>query len=195
MATPIIADPTICLASTSPRRRELLSQIGVRFIYVDPAIDEENISAPTARQQVLEIARAKACAGINKEPLCCVLAADTVVICDDKALGKPVDRDDAMRMLALLSGRSHWVYTAVVTLFGDKTCHAVSATEVWLRATTIAERARYADSGEPFDKAGGYAIQGRAAEFIARIEGSYSNVVGLPLFETANLLNQQGINL
>ena len=194
MACRTTADPHLCLASASPRRAELLTQIGVRFTCVIPGIDEGAIGGADARDRVLNVARAKSRAVAPPTALP-VLAADTAVVSDGEALGKPVDRDDAMRMLARLSNRSHWVYTAVVVRAGERYFEAVGATEVWFAAIPAAAMTRYCDGEEPYDKAGAYGIQGRGALFVRRIEGSYSNVVGLPLFETAALLRQAGISL
>ncbi len=193
MACPTTADSDLCLASASPRRTELLTQIGVRFVRAVPGIDEAAIHAADARERVLRVAQAKARAVATPAALP-VLAADTAVVCDGETLGKPVDRDDAMRMLGRLSNRSHWVYTAVVVRAGERRFEAVVATEVWFAELTAAAMTRYCDGDEPYDKAGAYGIQGRGALFVRRIEGSYSNVVGLPLFETASLLRQAGIS-
>lgn len=193
MACRTIAEPVVVLASASPRRAELLRQIGVPFRCEPHPVDETAIGGDTARERVLAIARAKAAAGGG--PALPVLAADTEVVLDGEALGKPSDRADAMRMLGRLSNRSHWVYTAVVVRQGARRFEALGETEVWFRALTSREIERYCESGESLDKAGGYGIQGRAAVFIRRIEGSYSNVVGLPLYETAMLLSRAGIDL
>ena len=122
-----------------------------------------------------------------------VLAADTTVVCDDVILGKPADAADAARMLSLLAGRSHRVLTAVAIAGGDAVATRISESQVWFRALDEGEIRRYVATGEPVDKAGAYAVQGRAAAFITRIEGSYSGIMGLPLAETAELLRSQGI--
>jgi septum formation protein len=195
MATPITVEPVLCLASASPRRVELLEQIGVRFVQAIPVIDEAAISASDVRARILAVARAKAAAVDYATDNLPVLAADTAVVCGNIELGKPSDRDQAMAMLAMLSARAHWVYTAVVVRHGERYHEAIGATKVWFTSITAPDIARYCDTPEPYDKAGAYGIQGRAAIFISRIEGSYSNVVGLPLFETAVLLEQTGIRL
>lgn len=187
--------PIICLASASPRRAQLLEQIGVHFVTLDPGVDEDSITAPDPRLRVRRVARAKANAALAAGARLPVLAADTAVVCGGIELGKPADRAAAEEMLAMLSGRSHWVYTAVALEHDNLRLEALGITEVWFRNMTSTEIAAYCDSVEPFDKAGAYGIQGRAAIFVTRIEGSYSNVVGLPLYETATLLEQAGIEL
>ncbi len=183
--------PAIVLASASPRRRELLAQLGVvhEVLVVDvdetPARDE----APTALAQ--RLACAKAVVGRGRAASRPVLGADTVVTVDGKIFGKPRDREDALAMLAALSGREHRVLTAVAVAapgVDAPVLEALSETTVRMRAISAAEAAAYWDSGEPAGKAGAYAIQGRGAVFIEHIRGSYSGVMGLPLYETAQLL-------
>ena len=193
MACHTIAEARLCLASASPRRAELLEQIGVAFTRLATDIDEQAVGGDIPRQRALDIARQKAQAAHARESSLPILAADTVVVCEEAELGKPVDREDAARMLMRLSGRSHWVYTAVVVHAGERIFEDIGATEVWFRELSERDIARYCATDEPYDKAGAYGIQGRAAVFISRIEGSYSNVVGLPLFETAVLLEKAGI--
>jgi len=197
----------IFLASRSPRRRELLQQIGVRF---EPLLFREGARADTDTDEavragedpdayVRRIAQMKANAawqrvtmrrGLQKKP---VLVADTTVALANEILGKPADRADAERILALLSGTQHRVLTAVAITFEGRVEMAVSESLVTF-ATIDAERiAAYVKSGEPFDKAGAYAVQGRAAAFIERIEGSYTGIMGLPLYETTRLLAKFGI--
>jgi len=190
-----MSSPALILASRSPRRRELLGQIGLEFALADVEVDERPRAAETPRDYVLRLARDKALAarGALGDVDAPVLAADTTVLLAGRILGKPADRREALAMLAALSGREHEVLTGVA-LAGPAGCHtALSASRVRLRATTAAERAAYAATGEPLDKAGGYAIQGRAAVFVEHLEGSYSGVMGLPLFETAELLRRAGI--
>lgn len=181
----------ILLASASPRRRELLLQLGVPHEVLAVDADEAPLAGESARQLVTRLARTKALEGLRRDgggrP---VLGADTVVVVDDRVCGKPVDRADAMRMLALLAGRRHRVMTAVAVAAGGaaQVLEALSCTEVTMRSISGAEAAAYWDSGEPAGKAGGYAIQGRGALFIEHISGSYSGVMGLPLYETAQLL-------
>jgi septum formation protein len=199
--------PFVYLASESPRRRELLTQIGVEHALVrlghpDGAggIDESPRPGEAPAAYVRRIARAKAAAGWEQvcrkqgvgHPL---LAADTTVTLAGRILGKPASVAEAAAMLRTLSGRTHEVLTAVAVAWSGRIEVALSESAVTMRALTEAEVAGYAGSGEPMDKAGAYAVQGRAAIFIERIEGSYSGVMGLPLFETANLLSEAGLVL
>ncbi|WP_454693987.1 Maf family protein [Achromobacter aegrifaciens] len=192
------------LASASPRRRELLTQIGlvheVLLVPAPPGEDEPQHPGESAADYVLRTARDKALRGrdwmlgqdLRQLPL---LAADTTVILAGAVLGKPADRDDAMRILRALSGSAHEVHTAVAVWTGNRLLEAVSITEVRMRDLTDAEIGRYCDSGEPYGKAGAYGIQGLAGTFISHIAGSYTGVMGLPLFETANLLRAAGIQV
>lgn len=190
-----LTNPVIYLASQSPRRRELLTQIGVAHQLVNADIDESRRVDELAETYVQRLAREKAAAGWRQVvesglPMLPVLGADTAVVLDDAILGKPIDADDARTILESLSGRVHEVLTGVA-LHGAHGEHvAMSRTRVWFRALSAAEIEQYWATGEPCDKAGAYGIQGRAAIFIERIEGSYSGVVGLPLFETAALLRR-----
>ena len=179
----------IYLASRSPRRRELLAQLGVEFEIVDVEIDESWNGSEPARCYVRRLALEKARAGrvSIKEPLP-VLAADTEVELDGEILGKPSDQADAIRMLRSLSGRTHSVYSAIALNTGESEQSAVTLSRVSFKPLSLSECEDYVAGGEPMDKAGAYAIQGRAAAFITRLEGSYSGVMGLPLFETAMLL-------
>ena len=179
----------ICLASASPRRADLLRQIGVEFFVRVADVDESPLVGESIRDYVVRIARAKADAVIAALPEeTPVLAADTAIEVDGRVLGKPCDAKEAVAMLTLLSGRSHRVLSAVVLAVGSSRSQAVSATTVRFKQLSAEEIAAYAASGEPLDKAGAYAIQGRAAAFISEICGSYSGVMGLPLCETAELL-------
>ena len=178
----------ICLASTSPRRRRLLEQLGVEFETVAIAIDEcwdpqEPVSS-YARRMALEKARAAKSKLAQSRP---ILAADTSVILDGDILGKALNEQDAVMMLRRLSGRTHKVYTAVA-LLGDRERTRLHLSRVSFCRLSEADIKCYCDSGEPIGKAGGYAVQGRAAAFIKHLEGSYSGVVGLPLYEVAELL-------
>jgi len=187
----------ICLASRSPRRRELLHQIGVDFNVIDVDVDEQRRPHEPAEEFVARVALDKARAGRGALPVGSpmpVLGADTAVVVDDEILGKPQDGADAGRMLSLLSGRTHRVLTAVALVAGRETV-CVSASNVTFRTLDDAECAAYWASGEPADKAGAYAIQGLAAVFISNLEGSYSGVMGLPLYETATLLQESGITV
>jgi len=185
------------LASASPRRVELLRQIGVEFDVLPADILEQVLPGELPEAYVCRIAKAKAAAVWDRvvgsaEPRP-VLAADTAVIVDDQVLGKPGTRAEALRMLEQLSARGHTVLTAVALHYEDRVDCLVNASKVRFRATTSDEREAYCDSGEPLDKAGGYAIQGLGAVFIQDLSGSYSSVMGLPLFETASLLRRYRI--
>jgi len=179
---------TLYLASRSPRRRQLLDQIGAVYETVDVEVDEswDGAEEPAAhiRRLALEKARAGRAKTGNAAP---VLAADTGVVLDGRLLGKAGNREEALHMQLSLSGRSHVVLSAVALCNGGEHQH-LSRSRVCFRPLTRAECESYCDSGEPLGKAGGYAIQGRAAAFIERLEGSYSGVMGLPLYETAMLL-------
>ncbi len=183
----------LLLASRSPRRRELLTQIGVRFDLVDVAVEETALAGEPPDALAIRLACAKAAAGVGGGTLP-VLGADTVVSVDGEALGKPADRQDALIMLARLSGRSHLVHTAVALADGERTGWRLSSSAVTFRVLQPAEIAAYWETGEPCDKAGGYAIQGLAGAFVTRLEGSYSGVVGLPLWETTDLMQEFGVD-
>ena len=191
------ASAVVYLASRSPRRRELLQQIGVAFAVVDVDIDEQVAPNETAAALVTRLALAKARAGYQALPAgqrLPVLGADTAVVANDTILGKPHDAAAVEYMLAMLSGRTREVLTGVA-LVGQTEAVRLSSSQVTLRTLSEQERVAYAATGEPLDKAGAYAIQGLAAVFISRIEGSYSGVMGLPLFETATLLQESGITI
>ena len=182
--------PVLRLASASPRRQELLAQIGVPHAVAVPDVDEGVRRGEAITAYVERVARAKAEAIWQRRQDLPVLAADTTVMLDGISLGKPRDRTHGLSMLEGLAGREHLVLTAValVTMAGTQCLTSVST--VRMRASSSEERARYWDTGEPRDKAGGYAIQGLGAIFIESLQGSYSGVMGLPLFETAQLLRQ-----
>jgi len=187
--------PLILLASRSPRRRELLAQIGIAHELIDVAVDETARDGETPPAQVERLARAKAEAGRALRPGGPpVLGADTLVAVDGEALGKPRDRDEALAMLARLSGRTHVVWSGIAVAGADDVRSETVRTRVAMREIGPDERAAYWATGEPRDKAGGYAIQGRAAVFVESVSGSHSSVVGLPLFETARLLRHFGID-
>ncbi|RSE90657.1 Maf family protein [Achromobacter aegrifaciens] len=192
------------LASASPRRRELLTQVGlaheVLLVPAPPGEDEPQHPGESAADYVQRTARDKALRGrdwmLSQDlPQLPLLAADTTVILAGAVLGKPADRDAAMRILRALSGSAHEVHTAVAVWTGNQLLEAVSITEVRMRALTDEELGRYCDSGEPYGKAGAYGIQGLAGTFVSHIAGSYTGVMGLPLFETANLLRAAGIQV
>ena len=196
----------IYLASRSPRRRELLAQIGVRFHLLlfrarpgeDAEVDEAPLAGELPEAYVERLARAKVEAGWRRMmqrnlPRAPVLCADTTVALDGRIFGKPAGRDEAAAMLAALSGRSHEVLTAVALKQEDWMESAVSRSEVRFKPLSAEEIAEYAATGECDDKAGAYAIQGRAARFIVDLRGSYSGVMGLPLYETGQLLEKLGL--
>lgn len=183
----------IQLASASPRRSLLLRQIGVAHDVSPVELDESRRGGESPRDHVLRLARAKAAAVTTTRNGMPVLAADTTVAIGREIFGKPQDRDDAIRMLAALAGRSHDVLTAVALASDGRLDTVISETCVTFRAISAAECRDYWASGEPQDKAGAYAIQGFGAVFIARLEGSYSGVMGLPLCETAALLDAAGV--
>ncbi len=194
-----MAEPALYLASASPRRRELLAQLGLAFAVIEVEVDERARPEEPPAALVRRLAQAKAEAGLaalGAPPGAVVLGADTVVVVGGEALGKPADRAAAEAMLARLAGREHRVLSAVALARpGRPSALAVSATRVWMGPIPAARRRAYCAGGEPLDKAGGYAIQGRAAAFVRRIEGSYSGVVGLPLYQTATLLARAGITV
>lgn len=178
----------IYLASKSPRRSELLKQIGVSFEVLGVEVDESQKEDEPPSVYVQRVALAKARAGrIKTADAHPVLAADTAVVLDGHVLGKPAGRSEAMGMLRRLSGRSHEVFTGVA-LIHDREQVILNHNRLCLRPLTETECAAYCDTDEPWDKAGGYGIQGTAASFISYLEGSYSGVMGLPLYETSVLL-------
>lgn len=192
-----MATEILYLASASPRRRELLEQIGVRYEPRPVQVDESRQPREAPRAYVTRLARAKAeTAWTFSEPGAAraVLAADTAVVLVDLIFGKPRDRNEALAMLEKLSGCTHEVLTAVALRTARGLESRLSSSRVKLRALRPEEIEAYWDTGEPRDKAGAYGVQGRAAVFIESLEGSYSGVMGLPLFETAELLARAGID-
>ena len=187
---------TIVLASASPRRQELLRQIGCGFRVVVSDAEELSGDGISPERLAVENARRKAEDVAAKEggnaP---VLGADTVVAVDETILGKPKDETDAVRMLRLLSGRQHFVYTGIALAYRGEVYGDVVRTEVWVDELSEKEIDAYIATGEPMDKAGAYAVQGIAAKFIPRIDGSFSNVVGLPLHAVKELARKVGIVL
>lgn len=185
------------LASQSPRRRDLLAQVGIAFETVDVAVPEVRDPDEAPSAYVERVARAKARAGLDatleRDPHSVVLGADTEVVMDGRVFGKPADAGDAAAMLRVLSGQTHKVISVVCCVTRSRECLAACESAVGFARLDDAAIARYVATGEPFGKAGGYAIQGRAAAFIAHLSGSYSGVMGLPLFETARLLRDAGI--
>ena len=201
-------DARIYLASRSPRRRELLHQIGVRFDLLlfrepprnDPEVSEDVLPGEAPADYVVRLARAKAqhavrLIGYRRLVPRPVLAADTALDVDGEIIGKPHDDAHAIAILERLSGRSHRVLTAIAMAAGERLEHKLSVSEVRFRVLSTDEIRRYAHSGEPADKAGAYGIQGRAGMFVAEIHGSYSGIVGLPTCETALLLRAFGYPL
>jgi septum formation protein len=186
--------PVLCLASASPRRRALLAQIGVAHVVRSANLDETPQPRESPRDYVARVAAAKACAIWNTDAALPVLGADTTVVVDGVMFGKPRDRTQGLAMLASLAAREHQVLSAVALADTRGVAIAVSASTVRFRALDAAECSAYWDSGEPHDKAGAYAIQGLAAAFIESLHGSYSGVMGLPLFETAALLRAAGVS-
>ncbi len=179
------------LASASPRRRQLLEQAGYRFHVVKPDIEEQRQHDESPYDYVLRLSQQKAAAGLilaHDHDNAVVLGADTIVVLDDLLMEKPLDFQDANAMLTALSGRRHQVMTAVTVLDKEKQCSDVVITDVWFKPLSEEEISHYWQTGEPCDKAGSYGIQGSGGRFVSRIEGSYSAVVGLPLFETDQLL-------
>ncbi len=188
----------IYLASRSPRRRDLLDQLGVDFETLEPDVDESPLAGETPEALVRRLAASKAEAGrtqLGERGAPAVLGADTIVVVDGVVLGKPRDASHARELLMRLSGRCHQVLSAVALASAGGTHVRLSESRVCFRALTRAECAAYAATAEPLDKAGGYAIQGRAAAFVSELQGSYSGVVGLPLYETAQLLTEAGVEL
>lgn len=186
---------SLYLASTSPRRRELLQQIGLSFSIVKIDVDESRLADETPEQYVQRLACAKAQAGVRQISGGVVIAADTTVALGNDELGKPASEEEAIAMWQRLSGRTHRVLTGVAIAGNDKMETCVVSTEVDFREIALNEMRAYWAGGEPADKAGAYAIQGKGAVFVSAIRGSYSNVVGLPLTETTALLKKFGISV
>ena len=189
--------PRLYLASASPRRHELLKQIGLAHQLITVEVDESHCHAERPEAYVKRLALDKARAGYASLPAAekgWVLGADTTVVLDDEFLGKPRDLMEGVAMLRRLSGVTHHVYTGVALVGKDREGTRISVSAVSLRFLSQEECECYWRSGEPADKAGGYAIQGRGAMFVSRLEGSYSGVMGLPLFETTELLREFGLN-
>ena len=185
------------LASGSPRRRQLLEQIGIRSFAVRPTDADESLPAgiaPGAAVELLSVRKGEV-ARATADPDALILAADTVVALDGAILGKPHSREEAVSMLTILSGRTHQVYTGVTLLRGEAEHTEHEVTSVTFRPLTAAEIDAYVSSGEPMDKAGAYGIQGLGALLVERLEGDYFNVMGLPLLRLSRMLGQFGIHL
>ena len=186
----------VYLASASPRRRELLEQIGVPFEVRSAEIVESRLEGEQPEELVVRLARAKAeriWETVASAEERAVLGADTAVVLGETVLGKPKDREQALRMLGQLSGRTHQVMTGISVVGAGGSRDEISLSEVRFKATTEQERLAYVATGEPMDKAGSYAIQGMGAIFVEHLKGSYSSVVGLPLDLTASMLNDIGM--
>ena len=189
------SEAQIVLASASARRRDLLGQMGVSFMVKPADIDEQMLENESPEQYVRRLAAEKSAAPFSGQKVNIpVLGADTIVVLDNDVLGKPAGRTSALAMLERLSGRQHRVMSAV-SVRGRNHWQALSETRVWFRKLDHSELAEYWATGEPRGKAGAYAIQGIGGLFVQRIEGSYSGVVGLPVYETAVLLKKAGIGL
>lgn len=183
---------TLILASASARRAELLQAAAIPFEVVAANVDETLLGGEAPDAYVGRLAVAKAAAVQARFPDRTILAADTTVVIDGEVLGKPLDAPDATRMLTRLSGMRHTVLTGVALVGPGSRQVAVEATEVWFAPLTTAEIAAYVESGEPMDKAGAYGVQGRASRFVERIDGMYSNVVGLPIARVYRMLAAAG---
>lgn len=182
------------LASSSPRREEILGALGLEFTVVSNEVDETPVDGESPSDMVLRLARAKALA-VDVEAPAVVIGADTAVVVDDVALGKPGNEEEAIMMLQRLSGRAHSVLTGVAVSSPGGVQTILSTSTVRFRDIRQDEARAYWQSGEPCDKAGAYAIQGIGGIFVEKIEGSYSGVVGLPVFETVDLLNNAGVRV
>lgn len=187
--------PPLHLASASPRRRDVLRSLGLEFSYGGEDLDEARGDREPAGDMVLRLAGEKAASAAARYHDRAILGADTAVVLDDTVFGKPGSRDEALDMLARLSGRTHEVMTGVAVAFDGGLSNRLCVTEVRFREIGRAEALAYWDSGEARDKAGGYAIQGLGGVFAETLRGSYSGVVGLPAFETAALLAAVGIDV
>lgn len=187
--------PRLILASTSPRRRELLSRLGIPFSTIAPHCDETLLPAENPECTVKRLAQQKASAVFSEHTDAVVLGCDTIVAVDDMILGKPKDRNDSLRILRLLNGRSHFVFTGVCLMYAQQVLCDVVATQVTFANFSDDILRNYANSGEGDDKAGSYAIQGMGAFLVQSITGSPTNVIGLPLCHVANILNKIGFKL
>jgi septum formation protein len=189
-----MVDPKLHLASQSPRRQDILRSLGLSFTAAGVDVDEQRLQGELPEAMVLRLSRAKAMAA-DVDPSRIVVGADTLVVLEEVVFGKPKDREECLQMLASLSGRTHRVMTGVAVLASAEVQTVVSITEVKFREISPDETLAYWQSGEPCDKAGAYAIQGRGGIFVEAISGSYSGVVGLPIFETTQLLRNAGLRV
>lgn len=188
----------LILASKSPRRRELLTQMGLTGFEIHPATGEEHIDpslTPPELARALALQKAREVYANHAQPGDLVIGADTIVVLDSQVLGKPHNEAHALEMLTALAGRSHHVYTGVAVLGDGVELAQTEDTAVWFRTATQAELERYIATGEPMDKAGAYGIQGRGGLLVERIEGDYTNVVGLPIVRLAGMLGQFGVTV
>jgi septum formation protein len=183
----------VVLASSSPRRRELLNLIGIAHEVRPPNLDESMRPRETPRRHAERLARDKASAVAMRDPDLITIAADTIVVINRKVLGKPVDKEEAARMLAMLSGREHTVITAVAVSRGKKLRSAIEEVKVKFRRLREDEIEAYVATGEPMDKAGAYGIQGFGATIVERVEGDYFAVMGLPLVRLVGLMRDVGV--
>lgn len=191
-----MSNPDLHLASASPRRRELLTALGLSFTYAGVDVDESSLPGEAVSEMVLRLATVKARTAFDSGDYTVpVLGADTVVVLEDRVFGKPRSKNEALCMLASLSGRAHEVLTGVAVVSNGELQTAVSLTEVQFREIHPDEALAYWQSGEPAGKAGAYAVQGLGGIFVSAIRGSYTGVVGLPVYETAELLRGAGIQL
>lgn len=195
--TPSSSMPPIILASTSPRRRELLGSLGVPFEILAPTVDEESFEVAhlSPAEQVLFLAREKALSIAKVNPEALVIGSDTLVAIDGQVLGKPKSRQEAFEMLSRLQGNVHIVCSAITVALGDRVESDVLSTQVWMKAMTPEMIERYINTGEPMDKAGAYAIQGYGSLNIEKIDGCYFNVVGMSLFLLNQIMNRFGVEL
>ncbi|MFT5082192.1 MAG: septum formation protein [Lentisphaeria bacterium] len=192
-APPSAAKYDLGLASSSPRRRELLDQIGVRHKVLEVNVPEQRSPGEDPKTYVRRLALEKAVAGHALDGSVPTLGADTVVVCSDQLFEKPKDEDDFYRMMTALSNSTHKVLTAIAIRDKQRSCVSVSTTEVTFKTVSREDMQRYWASGEPRDKAGGYAIQGMGAVLVASINGSFSGVVGLPLENLSDILTTVGV--
>ncbi len=190
-----MSGPSLHLASSSPRRREILTALGIVFSYGGVDLDEKRLDGEAVDDMAMRLAREKALAAGKSNEGLPILAADTIVVLGNQVFGKPASEEDALAMLNALSGRAHRVLTAVVLRTDGAMYSAISDTSVQFRDIDAEEMAAYWQSGEPQGKAGPYAIQGRGGIFVESVDGSYTGVVGLPVFETAALMHQAGIDV
>lgn len=185
-----VTQPKLVLASGSPRRKELLTQLGVEFEVLVSDVEEAQRAEEQAQDYVTRLSKDKALAGLTLREDAVVLGSDTIVVCDGQVLEKPENLAHSKQMLSMLSGRAHQVMTAVTLVSRERSESVVVTTNVWFKPLSEQEIEQYWHTGEPCDKAGSYGIQGIGGRFVTRIEGSYHAVVGLPLFETDQLLKE-----